>query len=497
MASDLFLTNGFIITLNPKGDIFERGDLLVREGVIEAVGTNLETPPDFDGSLLDLQGKLILPGTVNCHCHFEETAIRSLNYALPLETWLPYKISALKFLDLSKEELTAILTLTCVDMLEHGVTSGLNHMRAGRAVEEDSLDAAIAAFVASGLRAVLCPQISDRPFRDQIPIDLEGLPDSVRAWFVAEHPPPTELILERAEAVLDKAEGARSSRISGGIGPSSPRGCTDALLRGCADLSEKRGVPLHTHLLESRTQVHQGRKMYGSTIPEYLRDLGYLSPRTSFAHAIWVSEGDIRLLAETGCRVAHNPASNLKLGSGIAPVRKYLDAGVPVGLGIDGANSSDKGSVFHQAHLAALVHNIREEDPERGVAPVEALRMATSGGAAVMLMEDRVGTIEPGKHADLVVLNRTLNFEPWIDPLNSLVFAEDGESVDRVFVEGEEVVRDGRAVCAYREEMLKTAEGAAKRLRENRPAALAEADELQPHLMAVSRTYSALPLDHA
>ena len=211
MAGDLFFTNGFIITLNPNGDIFENGDLLVREGVIEAVGTNLEAPPDFDGSLMDLQGKLVLPGTVNCHCHFEETAIRTLNYGLPLETWLSYKISALKFLDLSKEELTAILTLTCVDMLEHGVTSGLNHMRAGRAVEEDSLDAAIAAFVASGLRAVLCPQISDRPLRDQIPIDLEGLPDSVRAWFAAEQPPPTELILERAEAVLDKAEGARSS----------------------------------------------------------------------------------------------------------------------------------------------------------------------------------------------------------------------------------------------------------------------------------------------
>ena len=114
-----------------------------------------------------------------------------------------------------------------------------------------------------------------------------------------------------------------------------------------------------------------------------------------------------------------------------------------------------------------------------------------------MLMEDRLGSIEAGKQADLVVLNRTLNFEPWIDPVNSLVFAEDGESVDRVFIEGEEVVRDGRAVGVDREEVLKTVEVAARRLREGLPDAVAEAEEMRPHLHAISRKYAALPLDHA
>jgi 5-methylthioadenosine/S-adenosylhomocysteine deaminase len=497
MHGDLLLKNGVILTLNANGEILQGGDLLVRSGVIEAVGPGLEVPADFDGPVLELGGQLVLPGTVNCHCHFEEMAIRSLNYGIPLEPWLFYKISALRFLNLSKEELTAVLTLTCVDMLEKGVTSALNHMRAGKAVEEANLEAALDAFRASGLRAVLCPQISDRPLHEQIPIDLPRLPDHARTLLLSEQPPATDLILERAVAVLDKAEAAGSSRITGGIGPSSPRGCTDRLLRRCADLSEARGVPLHTHLLEARTQVHQGRKMYGSTIPEYLRDIGYLSPRTSFAHSIWVTSGDIQLLAQSGCRVAHNPASNLKLGSGIAPVRKYLDAGVPVGLGIDGANSSDKGSVFHQAHLAALLHNIREGDPKQGVTPLESLRMATGGGAAVMLMEDRLGTIEAGKRADLVVLNRTLNFEPWIDPVNARVFAEDGESVDRVFVDGEEVVRNGRSVFSDRMEILKVAEQAVGRLRENLPAALADAAELRPHLLAMSREYSAIPLEHA
>lgn len=497
MAGDLFLRNGVLLTLNLKGEVIEGGGLLVRAGVIEALGRDLKPPPGFAGPVLDLKGQLVLPGTVNCHCHFEEMTVRSLNFGLPLEPWLPYKVSVARFLNLSQEELTALVTLACVEMLENGVTSALHHMSAGPVLQDWQMDAAIASYQATGLRAVLCPLMSDLPFRETVPLDTASLPAPLRARLEAEKAPSAEIILERMEAAIEKAAAAGSPRITAGVGPSSPQRCTDRLLRGCADLAERRGVPLHTHLLESRVQVHQGRKVYGATHPEHLRNLGYLSPRASFAHAIWLTDGDIGLLAGHGCRVAHNPGSNLKLGSGIAPVRKYLDAGVPVGLGIDGADSSDKGSVFFQARLAALIHCVREGGAERGVSPLEALRMATGGGAAVLLMEDRLGSLEAGKQADLVVLDRTLNFEPWIDPVNALAFAESGESVDRVFVEGEEVVREGHAVRVDREALLKTVERVARRLRDGLPAAVAEADELRPHLLALSRKCAALPLEHA
>jgi cytosine/adenosine deaminase-related metal-dependent hydrolase len=497
MTSDHFLKNGVLITLNSRNEVLQEGNLLVRAGIIEAVGADLQPPVDFAGQVLDLKGQIVLPGTVNCHCHFEEMAVRSLNFGLPLEPWLPYKVTAIKFLNLSKEELTAVLTLACVDMLENGVTSGLHHMAAGLTLEDEKLDAAIEAYRATGLRAVLCPLLADKPLRETVPIDMATLPKDLRARLEGEKAPPTDLILERAEATLEKADAAGSARITGGVGPSAPQRCTDRLLQGAAQLAGSRDVPLHTHLLESRTQAHHGRKIYGKTIPEHLKELGYLSPRASFAHAIWVTEDDLALLAQNGCRIAHNPGSNLKLGSGIAPVRKYLDAGMPVGLGIDGANSSDKGSVFYQARLAALIHCIRDGDAEQGVSPLETVRMATWGGAAVMLMEDRLGSIEPGKQADLIVLNRTLNFEPWLDPVNALAFAEDGESVDRVFVEGEEVVRGGRAVKVDRAGLLETVETVARRLRENFPQAVAEAEALRPHLHAVSKKYSALPLEHA
>jgi len=494
---DLFLKNGLLVTLNARNEVVQEGSLLVRAGVIETVGKGLQPPLDFAGPVLDLKGQIVLPGTVNCHCHFEEMTVRSLNFGLPLEPWLPFKVTVINFLNLSKEELTAVLTLACVEMLENGVTSGLHHMAAGLRVEDEKLDAAIQAYRATGLRTALCPLLADKPLRETMPIETAHLPEDLRARLEGEKAPPTDLLLERAEATLEKAMAAGSTRITGGVGPSAPQRCTDRLLQGAARLAERRNVPLHTHLLESRTQAHYGRTLYGKTIPEHLKDIGYLSPRASFAHAVWVTEDDLALLAQNGCRIAHNPGSNLKLGSGIAPVRKYLDAGIPVGLGIDGANSSDKGSVLYQARLTALIHCVRDGGAEQGVSPIEALRMATWGGAAVMLMEDRVGTIEPGKQADLVVLNRTLNFEPWLDPVNALAFAEDGESVDRVFIEGEEVVRDGRALKVDRDELLKTVETVARRLRDNLPQAVAEAEALRPHLHAVSKRHSALPLEHA
>ncbi len=497
MAGEILLNNCIVITLNQDNEIFEQGAVLVRNGVIEDVGRDVEAPPDYSGPVRDLQGRIVLPGTVNCHCHFEEMAVRSLNYGLPLEPWLPYKIAAIRYMNMSQEEFTALLALACLEMLENGVTSGLHHMGSGLTVEDDKIDAAIHAYRATGLRAALCPLIADKTRREEMPIDTAGLPEPARTLMESDKAPPTELLLERAEAAIEKAEAAGSSRISGGVGPSAPQRCSDELLRGCAELAEKRNVPLHTHLLESRVQAHQAKQVYGSTIPEHLQEVGYLSPRASFAHSIWLTDSDIELLAANGCRVAHNPGSNLKLGSGIAPVRKYLDAGIPVGLGIDGANSSDKGSVFHQAHLAAQIHNVRENDPERGVTPSEAIRMAAWGGASVMLMEDRVGSIEPGKAADLVVLGRTLNYEPMIDPINSIAFAEDGESVDEVFVEGESLVRNGRTVFSDREDVLKIVDGAIQRLRENLPAALAEADELRPHLLAVSRNCANPPWDPA
>ena len=497
MAGDLFLKNGVIITLAREDEVIEGGAILVREGIIEAVGPNLETPTDFTGPVRDLGGRLVLPGTVNSHCHFEEMAVRSLYHSLPLEPWLPFKISAGKYLNLSKEEFTAFVTLACVEMLENGVTAGLHHMSAGPTADDERMDAAIDAYRATGLRAVLCPLLADKTRREEMPIDPADLPGPLRELLEADTAPSAEFLLERAEAALDKAESAGSSRITGAVGPSAPQRSTDRFLLGCMDLAESRNVPLHTHLLETKTQAHHAQGVYGKTIPEHLHDLGYLTPRASFAHAVWVTDSDVQLLAENGCRVAHNPGSNLKLGSGIAPVRKFLDAGVPVGLGIDGANSSDKGSVFYQAHLAALIHCVRDGDAARGVSPFEALRMAARGGAAVMLMEEKLGTIEIGKQADLVVLDRTLNFEPWLDPVSALAFAEDGESVESVFIEGEEVVRDERALVADREEMLRIVEGAARRLRENLPEAVAEAKSLRPHLHAVSRKYSAIPFDQA
>ena len=152
-------------------------------------------------------------------------AVRSLNYGLPLEPWLPYKVAAIRFMNMSKEEFTALLTLSCIEMLENGVTLGLHHMASGLAVENDKLDAAIQAYNSTGLRAVLCPLLSDKVLREEIPIDVHNLPEVARTILESDKAPPAELILERAEAAIEKVEAMGPSRVSGGVGPSAPQRC--------------------------------------------------------------------------------------------------------------------------------------------------------------------------------------------------------------------------------------------------------------------------------
>ena len=198
MAEDLYFSNCVIITLNQNNDIFENGVILVRDGIIEAVGQDIEIPRDFVGHVRDLQGKLVLPGTVNCHCHFEEMAVRSLNCGLPLEPWLPYKVAAIRFLNMSKEEFTALLTLACIEMLENGVTLGLHHMASGLTLEDDKLNAAVHAYDSTGLRAVLCPLVADKTLREEIPVNIGNLPEVPRTILESHEAPSAELLLERA-----------------------------------------------------------------------------------------------------------------------------------------------------------------------------------------------------------------------------------------------------------------------------------------------------------
>ncbi|MET0302793.1 MAG: amidohydrolase family protein, partial [Microbacteriaceae bacterium] len=229
------------------------------------------------------------------------------------------------------------------------------------------------------------------------------------------------------------------------VAPSGPQRCTDGLLVGATELALQHGAECHIHVLETKTQAVTGPEFYGSTLVEHLARIGALSEVTTFAHGIWVTDDDIALMAAAGVSVSHNPLSNMKLGSGIAPWRAYQDAGVNLGLGTDGLSSSDTPRMLEVIKAAGLLHKVSGPDFTEWPTTHEVLRAGTLGGARSGMLHDRVGSLEVGKRADLVIYDlETLAFTPRNALDIQLVYSENGSSIEAVYVDGQRVVDRGR-----------------------------------------------------
>jgi guanine deaminase len=254
-------------------------------------------------------------------------------------------------------------------------------------------------------------------------------------------------------------------RVRLGLAPTIPLHCSDDFLRQCAQLSESHGLPMQTHLAESRAQAEVGQRRYGRSLVAHLAQLGLLSARFSVAHAIWISDADIDLLAEHGVTAIHNPLSNLRLGSGIAPLRRMLERGLHVGLGSDGANTADTQNLFEGMRLAAGLSRVVDADEDRWVTCAEVLRMATTGSARALGLDVPLGRIAPGFAADLVLLDLAQpHYVPLRDAARQLVHGENAGGVDRVLVGGRVVVDQGRVLTVDEAALRRQAEAAAARL---------------------------------
>jgi cytosine/adenosine deaminase-related metal-dependent hydrolase len=232
------------------------------------------------------------------------------------------------------------------------------------------------------------------------------------------------------------------------------------LLIAASEFSKRHDAPYHIHVLETKVQLITCQAFYGKSFVEYLNDLGCLHERVTMAHTIWVTDDDIELMRETGCSIAHNPACNLRMGSGIAPWRKLHDTGVNVALGTDQLNGNDRGPIFDVMHLAGLIHNVTSWDYPSWPTAGEVFRAATLGGAKSVGLSAEIGSIEPGKRADLAILNmNSPRFTPLNDPVTHLVYAESGASVETVLVNGETVVSERRLTRVDEEGVLEEVRG--------------------------------------
>jgi cytosine/adenosine deaminase-related metal-dependent hydrolase len=314
-------------------------------------------------------------------------------------------------------------------------------------------------------------------------MDLGLVPDDLRRQLASEQLPAWsewEALARRAVERFHRPDEG----ISVGLGPSGPQRCSEEMLSGCVALADELDLPIHIHVLETRMQALTSQQRYGSTLPAYLRRIGFLGPRVNFEHGIWLTDADIELVADSGVGIVHNPISNLKLGSGICPVPVLLSRGVNVAMGTDGMSSNDGNDCYATLKVAGLLHKLWEIDFADWLGAPEAWQMATAGGAQPM--GDRtLGRLEPGARADLVLLDLASGpFTPLNNPLNHVVFCTAREAVDATMVGGHWVLRDRQITTVDEEAILAEARDLAPSLLERHANAFAIADALLPAVRA-------------
>jgi 5-methylthioadenosine/S-adenosylhomocysteine deaminase len=469
-----------------------RADILVEGDRIAAVRPGLTAPPD--ARVLDAAGRIVLPGLGNAHTHAASHLARGRAGSWTLEDLLTNAPANYGFRTPEDDYLSA--AIGAIEMLKTGCTSAYDLYMAVPAITDEAFEATVRAYTDVGMRVVLAPAVADVVFFQTVPGLVDQLPADLRASVESMRAAPTKGLLELTERAIRRWNGAAEGRVRVAVAPTIPNQATDEFLDGCARLVSEYGVGVHTHLAESKVQVIESRRRWGTTIVARLAAHGLLGPGFVGAHGVWLADEDMKMLADAGGAIAHNPGSNLRLGCGIAPVRELLDRGVAVGLGTDGSVCADNQNLFEALRIASVVSTIRfPHETSRWLDAATAWHLATAGSARVLGQAADLGAIAPGRKADLVLLRADSVFlRPLADPVNALVYAETGASVDTVLVGGRIVVEGGRVTTIDEARIFARAQEAAERQHRASGEARALAARLAPFVAAACRAAVATPL---
>jgi 5-methylthioadenosine/S-adenosylhomocysteine deaminase len=450
------------LVLQPDGEAAPR-DILIEDGVIVALEER-GCPVSDDAEAISAHDRLLIPGLVNAHTHSHGALNRgAVDDRVSLEMFLTGGGASARSRGLEDKYLSA--ALSAAEMIRKGCTACFDLTVEVPEPTAEGISAVARAYRDAGMRAVVAPMIADRTIYQALPGLLEALPENMRAKFAGLRAAPVEKTFEACRAILANWEFDRRF-IRPALGPTIPLHCSDDFLRECARLSLEHGVRLQTHLAESRAQAATGRTRYGSSLVAHLGEIGFLCDRLSVAHAIWLEHDDIQRLGAHGVTVAHNPSSNLRLGSGVAPVRDMLRAGVIVGIGTDASNTSDGQNMFEATRLASYLSRIDGFATDDWISAAEALGMATEGSANALGFA-KIGRLARGFEADIVFLRlESPHFVPLRSPLLQMVFGENGASVDTVLIGGRIVFHDGKLLTLDEVQLRSRAEEAARRLDE-------------------------------
>jgi 5-methylthioadenosine/S-adenosylhomocysteine deaminase len=413
-GTSTLIRNATILTMNDALDIVQ-GSVSIRNGRIFSVGPEPDMRHD---ATIDADGAYVLPGFIQTHVHLCQTLFRGYADDMPLLEWLRKRVWPMEAAH-TPRTLRASTRLAAAELLLSGTTTALTMETV------HDTDAVFETLATMGLRAVVgkCMMDSD-----------QGVPKRLQEQ--------TRASIDESVALRRRWDGQANGRLHAAFAPRFAVSCSRELLEAVADLSARDRVIVHTHASENRDEIEVVRRLSGGMSNlEYLADTGLATPHLCTAHCVWVSDSEQALLAERGVKVMHCPSSNLKLGSGLAPVTEMRARGISVSLGADGAACNNRLDMFEEMRLAATIQAVRKAPG--ALTARDALWMATREGARALALEDEIGSLEPGKRADLIVVGRQgVHQSPDPDPWSTLVYATRGSDVRLTMVDGEVLARD-------------------------------------------------------
>jgi 5-methylthioadenosine/S-adenosylhomocysteine deaminase len=439
---DLLVLNGTLVTMDKDRRIIQDAGIAVEHGRIVAVGSSADIVKMYSApARVDATGKIVIPGLINGHTHIPMTLFRGLADDLDLQEWLTKYIFPAEAKNVTEEFVRAGTRLGLAEMIRGGTTTYCDMYYFEDAIADETAKA--------GVRGVLGETVIDFPVAD----------NKTNAEAMA-----------YVERFVKKWQG--NELIVPAIAPHAPYTVSEEHLKTIRAFSDRTGAPIVTHISETKREVDDSLKAKGASPVDYLSRIGFLNNRVIAAHMVWPSDGEIEILKRDGVGVVHNPQSNMKLASGVAPVPKMMAEGLRVGLGTDGAASNNDLSMWEEMDTAAKLHKLISGDP-KVMSAEQAFELATIGGARALHLEKEIGSIEKGKRADIVLVNRdALNQIPLYNVYSDLVYATKASDVETVIINGRVVMRDRRLLTldeaaikegarVFREKVIKSLGGPA------------------------------------
>ena len=407
-----------IVTCDQDFHVYLDGILAIKESQIVYVGRENQEILKQADQIIDYQGAWIMPGLVNCHTHSAMTGLRGIRDDSNLHEWLNDYIWPAEA-EFTPEMTTKAVKEALTEMLQSGTTT-FNDMYNPNGVDIAEIYEAVKA---SKMRCYFSPTLFSS--------DVETTAETIA----------------RTRAIIEIIKDYQDPNFKVMVAPHSPYSCSRDLLEASLELAKEEKIPLHIHVAETQEESGIILKRYGKRPLAFLDELGYLDHQAVFAHGVELNEAEITRLADSQVAIAHNPISNLKLASGIAPIVQLKKAGVPVGIATDSVASNNNLDMFEEGRTAALLQKMKSGDASQF--PIEtALKALTIEGAKVLGMEDEIGSLEVGKQADFLVIQPQgkIHLQPQENMLSHLVYAVKSSDVNDVYIAGEQVVKDGQVL---------------------------------------------------